>query len=409
MERKMKTVFNHRNIAVVISIVCVFAFLSCSKVHKEETVKVGLLHSLTGTMAISEIPLRDAELLAIQEENARGGILGRQIEVVEEDGESAPQVFAYKIQKLLEEDEVATVFGCWTSASRKAVKPIVEKDYGLLWYPLQYEGMEASPNIMYTGASPNQQVVPAIDYCMENVGKRLFLLGSDYIFPRTANKIINAQLKTYDTQNVGEEYFPLGHTDFSDVIDQIARVKPDVVINTLNGDSNLAFFHQLAEKGYTADDFIVLSFSISEQEIQEIGPSSVEGHLTAWNYYQTTDNKKNQEFVREYKDAYGEDKVTGDPIASAHLAVHLWAEACRRAGSFDVEAVRIAAKGMNYDSGEGPVTIDGGNQHLYKTVRIGKINSQGLIDEIWATPEPVKPDPYLSSYYWALGLLDNDN
>ncbi|MBP5358793.1 MAG: urea ABC transporter substrate-binding protein [Treponema sp.] len=403
----MKTVFKHKKIAVGFLIICAFAVVSCTKDNKESTIKVGILHSLTGTMAISEIPLRNAELLAIQEENARGGILGRQIEVIEEDGESAPQVFAYKMQKLLEEDKVSTVFGCWTSASRKAVKPVVEKDYGLLWYPLQYEGMEASPNIMYTGASPNQQVVPAIDYCMENIGKRLFLLGSDYIFPRTANKIINAQLKTYDTQNVGEEYVPLGHTDFSDIIDEIAKIKPDVVINTLNGDSNLAFFHQLAQKGYTTDDFIVLSFSISEQEIQEIGPSNVEGHLTAWNYYQTTKNKKNDEFVREYKAEFGEDKVTGDPIASAHLAVHLWAAACRKAGSFDVEAVRIAAKGLDYDSGEGPVTIDGGNQHLYKTVRIGKINSQGLIDEIWATPEPVKPDPYLSSYYWALGLLDN--
>ena len=383
----------------------IFVFSSCEKIHhKEDTIKIGLLHSLTGTMAISEIPLRDAEIVAIEETNERGGVLGRKLEYIEEDGESSPQVFAAKMQKLLNEDKVAAVFGCWTSASRIAVKPILEKQYGLLWYPLQYEGMEASPNIMYVGASPNQQIVPAVDYCLEHIGKRLFFIGSDYIFPRTAKKIIDAQLVPYDLETVGEVFVPMGHSDFVDIIEQIKEAKPDVVLNTLNGDSNLAFFQQLSNSGITADDIPVMSFSICEQEVQEIGADILEGHLTAWNYYQTIVNNKNTEFVNKYKEMFGQNRVSGDPIASAHTAIHLWAQACEKAGSFDVEAVRIAAKGLSYDSPLGLVTIDGSNQHLYKPVLIGKINSEGLIDEIWQTPEPVKPDPYLSSYYWAWGL-----
>ena len=389
---------------IVTLVLSIFVFPSCKKIHHEETVRVGLLHSLTGTMAISEIPLMEAEILAIEETNERGGVLGRKIEYIVEDGESSPQVFAAKMQKLLNEDKVATVFGCWTSASRIAVKPILEKQYGLLWYPLQYEGMEASPNIMYIGASPNQQIVPAVEYCLENIGKRLFFIGSDYIFPRTAKKIIDAQLVPYELETVGEVFVPMGHTDFAEIIDQIKKAKPDVVLNTLNGDSNLAFFHQLKEMGVTAEDIPVMSFSISEQEVTEIGPEVLAGHLTAWNYYQTIENNKNSEFVEGYKKMFGNDSVSGDPIASAHTAVHLWTQACEKAGSFDVEDVRIAAKGMSYDSPLGLVTIDGTNQHLYKPVRIGQIHDDGLIYEIWETPEPVKPDPYLSSYYWAWGL-----
>ena len=231
-----------------------------------------------------------------------------------------------------------------------------------------------------------------------------FFLGSDYIFPRTAKKIIDAQLKSYELETVGEVFVPMGCSDFVDIIEQIKKTKPDIVLNTLNGDSNLAFFQQLSNSGITSDDIPVMSFSISEQEVQEIGADILEGHLTAWNYYQTIVNNKNAEFVERYKEMFGADKVSGDPIASAHTAVHLWAEACNKAGSFDVEAVRIAAKGMSYDSPLGLVTIDGSNQHLYKPVLIGRINSEGLIDEIWRTPDPVKPDPYLSSYYWAWGL-----
>ncbi|MBO4507446.1 MAG: urea ABC transporter substrate-binding protein [Spirochaetaceae bacterium] len=378
--------------------------LTSCKEKEENTVKVGLLHSLSGTMAISEVPVRDSELLAIKEINEAGGVLGKQIVVVEEDGESDPGTFADKAEKLLTQDKVVTVFGCWTSASRKAVMPVFEKYYGLLWYPVQYEGMEASPNIMYMGASPNQQVVPAVDYCAKNFGKRMYLLGSDYIFPRTANRIIRAQLGDMEGECVGETYVPMGHQDFAEIIEEIKAENPDVVINSLNGDSNVYFFKQLSEAGFTAKNLPVMSFSISEEEVNTIGVEYLKGNLVAWNYYETTETKRNAKFVSDYKSEYGSDRVTGDPIEAGYIAVHMWAKACEKAGSFDVEAVRIAAKGLSFTAPEGTVTIDGENQHLYKQVRIGKINGNGLIDEIWATPGAIKPDPYLSTYEWALGL-----
>lgn len=380
-------------------------FIGCKdKEGKGGYVKVGLLHSLSGTMAISEIPVRDSELLAIKEINEAGGILGKKIKPVEVDGASDPATFAEKARKLITEDKVVTLFGCWTSASRKAVKPVVEELFSLLWYPVQYEGMEASPNIMYMGASPNQQVVPAIDYCAENFGKRMYLLGSDYIFPRTTNRIIKAQLGQLQGECVGETYVPMGHSDFTEIIAEILAEKPDTIINSLNGDSNVAFFKQLKEAGITADSIPVMSFSVSEEEISKIGVENIKNHLVAWNYYETTETDRNTKFVSDYKSEYGSDRVTGDPIEAGYIAVYMWAAACEKAGSFEVEDVRMAAKGLSFTAPEGTVTIDGSNQHLYKQVRIGKINDKGLIDEIWATPGAVKPDPYLSTYEWARGL-----
>lgn len=379
---------------------------SCGE-DKDSVVKVGILHSTTGTMAISEIPVRDAELLAIKEINEAGGVLGKQIKVIQKDGKSDPQTFAEKARELLENDQVVTVFGCWTSASRKAVKPIFEELYGLLWYPVQYEGMEASPNIMYMGASPNQQVVPAVDYCAANIGKNMFLVGSDYVFPQTANKIIKAQLKQLEGNCVGEEYVPMGYTDFSGIIQKIKNANPDVIINTLNGDSNVAFFKQLAENGITAEKIPVMSFSIAEEEVLQIGTEYTKGHLVSWNYYETTETTMNEKFVSDYKSEYGSDRETGDPIEAGYIGVYMWAAACEKAGSFDVEAVRIAAKGMSFTAPEGTVTIDGTNQHLYKQVRIGVITEKGEIDEIWATSGAIKPDPYLSTYAWARGLEED--
>lgn len=386
------------------AVVLLLLTLTACKEKEDKSVKVGLLHSLSGTMAISETPVRDSELLAIKEINEAGGVLGKQIVAVEEDGASDPGTFADRAEKLLTEDKVVTVFGCWTSASRKAVMPIFEKHYGLLWYPVQYEGMEASPNIMYMGASPNQQVVPAVDYCAEKFGKKMYLLGSDYIFPRTANRIIKAQLVQLEGECVGETYVPMGFDDFSEVIEEIKVEKPDVIINSLNGDSNVYFFRQLAAAGMTAADLPVMSFSISEEEVNTIGVDYLKDHLVAWNYYETTETPRNAKFVSDYKTEYGSDRVTGDPIEAGYIAVYMWAAACEKAGSFDVEAVRIASKGLSFTAPEGTVTIDGENQHLYKQVRIGKINNNGLIDEIWATPGAIKPDPYLSTYEWALGL-----
>ncbi len=389
--------------AVAAAFFTILALTSC-KEPKRKTVKVGLLHSLTGTMSISEIGVRDAELLAIKELNESGGVLGCQIKIIEEDGKSNPRMFAEKARKLLEEDKVATIFGCWTSDSRKAVKPVLEKDYGLLWYPVQYEGFEASPNIMYMGAAPNQQVVPAIDYCVKNIGKRMYLLGSDYIFPRTANAIIKAQLKELGGFCVSETYVPMHESDFNQIVKDIKRLKPDVIINTLNGSSNQSFFSQLKYSGIEADDIPVMSFSISESEIKSIGADKLCGHYTAWNYFESTGSAKNTRFVSAYKQEFGTNMAVGDPEEAAYIAVNMWAAACTRAGTFDVEPVRIAAKGLSYIAPEGIVTIEGSNQHLNKVTRIGKINEKGQIDELYSSGTTVRPDPYLSTYAWARGL-----
>jgi len=370
----------------------------------EKVIKVGILHSLSGTMSISETSLRDAELMAIDEINAAGGVLGCKIVPIMEDGASDWPTFAEKAKKLLERDKVATIFGCWTSASRKAVLPVVEKDNGLLWYPVQYEGMEKSPNIFYTGAAPNQQIVPAVTWLLQQGKKRFFLLGSDYVFPRTANKIIKAQLKAEGGKTVAEEYTPLGHTDYSTIINKIKAAKPDVIFNTLNGDSNVAFFKQLRAAGITADQIPTMSVSIAEEEIRGIGADNMKGHYAVWNYFQTCDVPENKDFVRKYKAKYGQGRVTDDPIEAAYFQVYLWAKAVEKAGSTEVDKVREAARDLEFKAPEGLVKIDPANQHTWKTVRIGQVMADGQFKEIWSTGKPIPPDPYLDSYAWAKGL-----
>jgi len=373
-----------------------------------DTIKVGILHSLSGTMAISEVSVKDAEMMAIDEINKAGGVLGKQLTPVIEDGASDWPTFTEKAKKLLEQDKVSVVFGAWTSASRKAIKPVFEADNGLLFYPVQYEGLEMSPNIFYTGATTNQQIVPAVDYLLSKGLKKIFLLGSDYVFPRTANTIIKAQLAANGGTTAGEEYVPLGGTEFSTIIEKIKAAKPDVIFNTLNGDSNVAFFKQYSDAGYTASTLPVLSVSIAEDEIRGIGAENVVGQLVSWNYYETTKTAENTKFVAAYKAKYGADRVTDDPIEAGYFGVYLWKLAVEKAGSVDVAAVKAAAKGITFAAPEGTVTIDGDNQHTYKTVRIGKIRADGLIDEVYATDKPVKPDPYLCTYPWASGLPKPD-
>jgi urea transport system substrate-binding protein len=282
--------------------------------------------------------------------------------------------------------------------------PVVEQNKGLLWYPVQYEGMEQSPNIFYTGATTNQQIVPAVDWLLENDRENVFLIGSDYVFPRTANQIINAQLKAKGGKVVAEEYTPMGHSDYNTIINKIKTAKPDVIFNTLNGDSNVAFFKQLKDAGITADDIPVLSVSVAEEEIRGIGANVLEGHYAAWNYFQTTDTPENKAFVEKYKTKYGDNRVTGDPIEAAYIAVYLWAEAVEKAGSFDVEKVKEAADGIEFTGPGGVVKIDGETQHIYKTVRIGEVQADGQFKEVWNSGEQVKPDPYLKSYDWAANL-----
>lgn len=370
-----------------------------------KTIKVGILHSLSGTMANSEIPVEKAELLAIKQINAKGGVLGKKIVPVIEDGASDNATFAEKADQLIEEYHVATVFGCWTSASRKAVLPIFENTHNLLWYPVQYEGMESSPNIMYMGAAPNQQIIPAVNYMHKKFGTKAFLVGSDYVFPRTANAIINKQASHLHMKVVGEKYVPMGSTDFSTVINQIKHAHPDFIVNTLNGGSNDAFFKQLKEAGISSKDVPTISASVAEQEVKGIGSAYMAGHYTSWNYYMSQKNPQNAAFIKAFKKEVGQSSVTDDPIEAGYNAVHLWARAVEKAHSFSVNKVRKAAAGLSYNAPEGTVTIDGDNQHLYKKVRIGKVNKSGGINTVWQTKNPLKPDPYLKGYAWAKGLV----
>jgi urea transport system substrate-binding protein len=369
-----------------------------------DAIKVGILHSLSGTMAISEVTVRDAELLAIEEINASGGVLGKKLAPVVEDGASDWPTFAEKATKLIRQDKVATTFGGWTSASRKAMLPVFERSKALLWYPVQYEGLESSPYIFYTGATTNQQIIPGLDYLKEQGKKKIFLVGSDYVFPRTANKIIKAYAAANGMEILGEEYTPLGHTEYSTLTNKVVQAKPDAVFNTLNGDSNVAFFKQLNSAGITAQEMPVLSVSVAEEEVRGIGVDNIAGHPVAWNYYQTTETPANEKFVTAFKTKYGADKVTSDPMEAGYNAVYLWAAAVKKAGTVEVEAVRKAAGGIAIERPEGLVTIDGENQHMYKTARIGVIQPDGLIKEVWNSGEPIKPDPYLKGYPWASGL-----
>ncbi|MCX4743466.1 urea ABC transporter substrate-binding protein [Streptomyces antibioticus] len=369
-----------------------------------DKVRVGLLNSLSGTMAISEVTVRNSLLLAVDEINASGGVLGKKIEPVSEDGASDWPTFAEKAAKLIKEDQVAATFGCWTSASRKAVKPVFEKNRSLLFYPVQYEGLEESPYIFYTGATTNQQIIPALDYLKGQGLKKIYLVGSDYVFPRTANKEIKAYAKANGMTVLGEDYAPLGSTEFSTIANKVKASKADAVFNTLNGDSNVAFFKEYKSAGLTAKSMPVVSVSIAEEEVKSIGPQYLAGQLTAWNYYQTTPGAANEKFVKAYKAKYGADKPTSDPMEAAYTSVYLWKAMVEKAKSFDPEKVKAASDGITFEAPEGKVTVDGASQHIHKTARIGKIGTDGLITEVWNSGEPVKPDPFLKGYPWAAGL-----
>ncbi|WP_110945890.1 urea ABC transporter substrate-binding protein [Streptomyces avicenniae] len=410
----------HRLFAAAVTALTVMSLAACGARTGEEpasgsqaaevdtsgdTIKVGLLNSLSGTMAISEVTVRDALLLAIEEINADGGVLGRQIEPISEDGASDWPTFAEKSEKLIQQDGVAAVFGCWTSASRKAVLPVFEQNGSLLFYPVQYEGLEQSPNIFYTGATTNQQIIPALDYLREEEDvESLYLVGSDYVFPRTANRIITAYAEEHGIEIVGEDYAPLGSTEFATIATKVEDSGADAVFNTLNGDSNVSFFREYAATGLTAETMPVLSVSIAEEEVAGIGAEYLAGQLTAWNYYQTTEGAANESFVQAFQDRYGEDRPTSDPMEAAYTSVYLWAAMVEEAGSFEVEDVRAAADGITFDAPEGTVTVDGDTQHLFKTSRIGRIGADGAITEVWSSGEPIRPDPYLETYPWAEGL-----
>ena len=361
-----------------------------------DTIKVGILHSLSGTMSISETTVVDAEKLAIKEINAAGGVLGKQIEAVVEDGASDWPTFAEKATKLIDQDKVVTIFGCWTSASRKAVLPVFESKNHMLWYPVQYEGQECSKNIFYTGAAPNQQIEPAVDWLLANKGKQFFLVGSDYVFPRTANNIIQEQLKAKNGKTVGEDYIPLGNTEVTPIITKIKQALPKggVIFNSLNGDSNVAFFKQIQAAGLTPDKYPVMSVSVAEEEVRQIGKEYLLGHYAAWNYFQTVDTPENNKFVDAFRAEYGADRVTNDPMEAAYIMVYLWKLAVEQAGTADdLEKVRLAAVGQELVAPEGPVKMLP-NHHISKTVRIGEVQDNGLFKIVWETQKPVDPIPW---------------
>jgi urea transport system substrate-binding protein len=360
-------------------------------------IKVGILHSSSGTMAISENSVIDAEKLAIDEINKAGGVLGKQIIPIVEDGASDPNIFNEKAKKLIDQDKVVTVFGCWTSSSRKAVLDTFKTKKHMLWYPVQYEGQECAENVFYTGAAPNQQIEPSVDWLLKTYpGKPFFLVGSDYVFPQTANSIIKAQLAAKGGKVVGEEYIKLGDNEVSAVIAKIKAALPKggIIYNSLNGSTNVAFFKALQGAGMTAEKYPSMSVSIAEEEVRAIGPQYLKGHFAAWNYFQTVDTPASKKFVEAFKAKYGADRVVNDPMEAAYTMVYLWKQAVEKAKTYeDLAAVRAAAIGQTFEAPNGKVVVNG-NHHISKIVRIGKVREDGLFEIVNSTPGPVEPQPW---------------
>ena len=364
-----------------------------------DTVKLGFLNSTSGVMAISEQTVRDSLMLASGEINAAGGIMGKQIKFIEEDGQSEPTIFAEKIGKLLTADKVAAVFGGWTSASRKAMLPVVEGNKGLLFYPVQYEGLEASKNIYYTGATTNQQIIPAMDFLKSKGVKSLFLAGSDYVFPRTANKIIKQYAKQLGISIVGEEYVPLSSDNWTTQVAKIAAAKPDFVFNTINGSSNVGFIKAYAEAGLGATKSPIISVSIAEEEAPSMGVN-LTGQYAAWNYFESVKNPANDKFIKAFQAKYGASRPTSDPMEAAYTSLYLYKNMVEKAKSFCVDAVNASSDGVTFDAPEGTVKVIGENHHITKTGLIGQINASNQFDVVWKSDAPIVPDPFLKGYTW---------
>ncbi|MCB9723179.1 MAG: urea ABC transporter substrate-binding protein [Spirochaetaceae bacterium] len=367
----------------------------------DDTVTVGILHSVTGTMAISETGSVQAEKLAIKQINDMGGVLGRKIEVIQEDGASDWPTFAEKSKKLLVKDKVAAVFGCWTSASRKAVLPVFEQYDGMLYYPTFYEGLEQSPNVIYTGQEATQQIIAGIDWVVREKGaKTFYLLGSDYIWPRTSNKIARKHIEKLGLKVVGEEYYPLGHTQFNSVINKIKLRKPDVIYAIVVGGSNVAFYKQLKAAGIdlASDKWTLLTISVTEDEILGIGGENIEGAYAAMKYFQSLPNPNNQAFVKAFKEMWGDEIVIGDVTQAAYLGPWLWKAAVEKAGSFDIPKIREASPGIELETApEGYVRIHE-NHHLWSKTRIGLAKEDGQYEVVYETDELMEPDPFPAGY-----------
>ena len=408
----MTTTRRHIGKTLIAAAATAAAFGISPSAFAQETIKVGVLHSLSGTMAISETVLKDTILMEIEAINAKGGLLGKKLEPVVVDPASNWPLFAEKTRQLISKDKVAVIFGCWTSVSRKSVLPVVEELNGLLFYPVQYEGEELSKNVFYTGAAPNQQAIPAVEYLMSKDGgsaKRWVLLGTDYVYPRTTNKILRAFLKSKGVADgdIIEEYTPFGHSDYQSIIAKIKKFasegKKTAVVSTINGDSNVPFYKELGNQGLKATDVPVVAFSVGEEELRGVDTKPLVGHLAAWNYFQSIKNPSNDEFIKQWS-AYAKAKgiaghkdkpLTNDPMEASVIGFRMWAQAVTKAKSTDTDKVIAAMAGQTVKAPSGIVSkMDEKNHHLHKSVFIGEIKADGQFNVVWKTPGPVKAQPW---------------
>jgi len=370
--------------------------------HAADTIKVGVLHSLSGTMAISETTLKDTVLMMVDAQNKKGGLLGKKLEAVVVDPASNWPLFAEKARELLQKNKVDVVFGCWTSVSRKSVLPVFEELNGLLFYPVQYEGEESSKNVFYTGAAPNQQAIPAVDYLMNDIGvKRWVLAGTDYVYPRTTNKILEAYLKAKGVKDadIMINYTPFGHSDWQSIVSDIKKFgstgKKTAVVSTVNGDANVPFYKELGNQGVAAEDIPVVAFSVGEEELSGIDTKPLVGHLAAWNYFMSVDTPENDAFIKQWhKYIKDEKRVTNDPMEATVIGFNMWVKAVEKAGTTGVDSVEQAMIGITVPNMTGGTAVMNKNHHLSKPVLIGEIQEDGMFDVVWETEGTVPGDAW---------------
>ena len=378
--------------------------MAMSAAQAAETIKVGVLHSLSGTMAISETTLKDTVLMLVDDLNKNGGLLGKEVEAVVVDPASDWPLFAEKARELIEQEQVDVVFGCWTSVSRKSVLPVFEELNSMLFYPVQYEGEESSRNVFYTGAAPNQQAIPAVDYLMSEDGgaaERIVLLGTDYVYPRTTNKILRSYLngKGISDEDIMENYTPFGHSDWQSIVADVKAFasagKNTAVVSTINGDANVPFYKELANQGIKAEDIPVVAFSVGEEELAGIDTAPLVGHLAAWNYFQSVESDANSAFIEKWHAFIGdESRVTNDPMEATYIGFNMWKQAVEQAGTTDVDAVRQAMYGQEVANLTGGVAVMNTNHHLSKPVLIGEVQDDGQFDIVWETEGTVVGDAW---------------
>ena len=382
-------------VAILVTVNLLFISLLYSQYGRAKpSIKIGVLHSRSGTMAASETPLVDALRLAVEEANDAGGANGQQIEMIVADCRSDAEYCAQQAEKLITQNDVKALFGCWTSSCRKAVKTVVEKHHHLLFYPLQYEGLEQSPDIIYTGAAPNQQIIPMVLWAMRHKGKRFYLIGSDNIFSRTANRMAKDILLAQGGQLLGVRYAPLGASDMAAAAKEIAALHPDFVLNTLNGDSNLHFFRALHEARVVAEKTPVFSTSVGENGLAAMGADLASGHYAAWNYFQSLDNAENKAFVTRFKQRFGMKRVLNDPMEASYIGMKLWVNTVRSTGTTDLKLVKTILAQQTLLAPQGIVAVDYDSRHLWKMAYIGKARPDGQFDVVWKSAQPVHPAPF---------------